>query len=200
MSLISSLLFPGYRRRVLGLLLLHPESHYHVRELARITNTVPGSLHRELSKLAEAQVLIREESGNQVYYRANIACPIFEELVSILRKTSGLVEVLADALEPLAEKIKVALIFGSVARGTENSSSDIDVLIIGKLSFIAAVSALHPTQKIVRREINPKVYDMAEWRKLVDNRNSFAEEILRKQKLFIIGEEDDLLIVSQYNA
>jgi len=94
MELISSFLFSEYRQRVLGLLLLHPEVRYHVREIARLTHTTAGTLHRELSKLAKAEVLIREVSGNQVYYKANPTFPIFEELVSILKKTSGLVDVI----------------------------------------------------------------------------------------------------------
>src|SRR5579872_5315744 len=110
MSSITSFLFAEYRRQVLGLLLLHPEVRYHVREIARLTNTAAGSLHRELSKLAEAQVLIREVSGNQVYYQANSTFPIFEELASILRKTSGLVDILANALTPLTKKIEVAFV------------------------------------------------------------------------------------------
>src|SRR3990167_1508744 len=116
----SSLLFSEYRCRVLGLLLLHPENRYHVREIARLTNTTAGTLHRELSKLAKAKVLSRETSGNQVYYQANCDFPIFMELASILKKTSGLVDVLANTLIPLAEKIEVAFIFGSIARNTEN--------------------------------------------------------------------------------
>ncbi|HEX4044149.1 MAG TPA: hypothetical protein VHZ76_00605 [Gammaproteobacteria bacterium] len=89
MALITSFLFSEYRQQVLGLLLLHPETRYHVREIARLTHTAAGSLHRELSKLAKAQVLIREVSGHQVYYQANTAFPIFAELASILRKTAG---------------------------------------------------------------------------------------------------------------
>jgi len=192
MLLITTFLFPEYRRRVLGLLLLHPDTRYHVRELARLTNTAAGSLHRELSKLAKAQVLIREVSGHQVYYQANSTFPIFEELASILRKTSGLVDILASALTPFTEKIEAAFVFGSVGSGTENSGSDVDVLIIGELSFSDAVTALYPAQAIVNREINPKVYQRTEWQKLVDNKDAFAQEILKKQKLFIIGTVDDL--------
>ncbi len=86
MSSMTSFLFAEYRRQVLGLLLLHPEMRYHVREIARLTKTTAGTLHRELSKLAEAQVLIREKSGNQVYYQANTTFPLFEELTSIFTK------------------------------------------------------------------------------------------------------------------
>ena len=192
MSSITSLLFSEYRQRVLGLLLLHPETHYHVREIARLTHTAAGSLHRELSKLAKAEILIREVSGNQVYYKANTAFFIFDELVSILRKTSGLVDVLANALAPLAKKIEVACVFGSVGRGTENPWSDVDILIIGEISFADAVKALHAAQTIVKREINPKVYQRKEWQKLINNKNAFAQEIWDKPKLFVIGEINDI--------
>ena len=94
----SSLLFSEYRRRVLGLLLLNPDTTYHVRELARLTGTSAGTLHKELTKLTHGGVLRRQEVGNQVRYSANRDCPIFDELASILRKTSGLVDVLAAAL------------------------------------------------------------------------------------------------------
>ena len=189
---IASFLFPEYRQKVLGLLLLHPENRYHVREIARLTNTVAGSLHRELSKLATAQVLTRQMSGNQVYYQANSAFPIFEELASILRKTSGLVDVLANALTPLAKKITTAFVFGSTGSGKETIGSDVDVLIIGELGFKDAVAALYPAQASIGREINPKVYKKAEWKKLADNNDAFVQEILNKPKLFIIGTADDL--------
>ncbi len=192
MSVITSFLFPEYRQKVLGLLLLHPETRYHVREVARLTNTTAGTLHRELSKLAKAEVLIREVSGNQVYYQANPNFPIFEELASILRKTSGIADVLASALTPLIEKITVAFIFGSVGKGTENNGSDIDVLIIGEISFTDAVAALYPAQASLRREINPKVYKKAEWKKLVNNKDTFIHEIMNKPKIFIIGTMNDL--------
>lgn len=149
-------------------------------------------MHRELSKLAKVQVLIREVSGNQVCYKANPKFPIFIELASILRKTSGLADVLADALAPLAGKIEVAFVFGSAGRGTESLGSDIDVLIIGEIAFADAVAALYPAQTILGREINPKVYQKKEWQKLVINKNAFVQEILNKPKIFIIGVGNDI--------
>ena len=87
----TSILFSEYRRRVLGLLLLHPDERYHVREIARLTNTTAGTLHRELSKLAKANVLLRELSGNQVYYQANRNFPIYTEIASILKLFSAII-------------------------------------------------------------------------------------------------------------
>jgi len=189
---LSSLLFSDYRRRVLGMLLLQPEAQYHVREIARRTGTSAGTLHKELSRLARAGVLRREESGNQVYYSADRTCPIFEELANILRKTSGVAEVLAQALAPVAESLRVALIFGSVAKGTEQSGSDIDLLVIGDIDFVTTVRLLHPVQATLGREINPKIYRSAEWQAKLTAGDTFACDVLAKPKIFLIGNDDDL--------
>jgi len=191
-SPLASLLFKDYRRRVLGLLLLHPDKQYHVREIARLTGTVAGTLHKELARLAEEGVLVKEASGNQLQYRANRACPVFKELASILRKTSGLVDVLADALAPLIEKVTVAFVYGSVARGKETSGSDIDVLLIGDLEFSEVVAALYPAQEVLGREINPKVYSKKEWRQMLKKKDAFIKELMADPKLFIIGAADEL--------
>jgi len=89
---MSALLFPRYRRRVLSLLLLRPEEALHGREIARRTGLPPGTLTRELKRLAEAGLLNQEKRGNQVLYSANCGSSIYTELAAILRKTCGLAE------------------------------------------------------------------------------------------------------------
>ncbi len=190
--MLSSLLFSEYRKRILGLLLLNPNASYHVRELARLTNTAAGTLHKELTKLTVGGILRSKKVGNQVHYSANLACPIYEELASILRKTSGLADVLAKVLLSVKDQISVAFVFGSVARGEQQSSSDVDIIIIGTLSFGDAIQLLHPAQAILQREINPVVYSIEEFQRRVKNNDSFVNEVLAKPKLFIIGTENEL--------
>lgn len=190
--MLSDVLFGEYRKRILGLLLLHPEQGYHVRELARLTNTSAGTLHKELSKLSDAGILQSKKVGNQQHYSANVQCPIFEELASIFRKTSGLADVIADALSSAKNQIQLAMVFGSVARGEEQANSDIDVMIIGDISFGDVVSLLHESQATLRREINPVVYSMDSFKSRVEKNDSFIKEILNKPKLFIIGSEHEL--------
>jgi predicted nucleotidyltransferase len=189
---LATLLFSAYRRRVLGLLLLHPERQLHVRDIARQTGTSAGTLHKELSRLAAAGLLRREQQGNQVYYSANRDCPIFEELAGILRKTSGLADVLMQALAPVAERVHVALVFGSMAKGTEQGGSDIDVMLVGRITFKDAVHLFHPLQPVLGREINAKVYSAAEWRAKVSAGDPFARDVLSKPKIFLIGNDHDL--------
>ena len=190
--MLSSLLFSDYRRRVLGLLLLHPDTTYHVRELARLTGTSAGTLHKELTKLTAGGVLRRQEVGNQVRYSADRDCPVFEELASILRKTSGLVDVLVEALSSVEKDIALAFVFGSVARGDQQSNSDVDVMLVGNLGFADAVSVLHPVQATLQREINPVVYSLEEFHRRAASHDSFIQEVLSQPKLFVVGDENEL--------
>lgn len=190
--MLLDLLFGTYRQRALAQLLLHPESSYHVRELARLTGTTPGTLHKELSRLAEVGLLQREKQGNQVRYQANRQCPVFAELAGLFRKTSGLVDVLADALHPLQPAPELALVFGSLARGDENARSDVDLLLIADCGFGDAIKALHPAQAILQREINPVLYTAAEFARRIAAKDGFVQNILANPKLFVIGTANDL--------
>ena len=191
-SKLAELLFKDYRRRALGLLLLHTDKRYHVREIARLTGTVAGTLHKELARLADAGLLLKETVGNQVFYGANRDCPIFEELASILRKTSGLTDVLAGALASLSDRIAVAFVYGSMASGKEAAGSDVDLLIIGDVDFSEIAKAVYSAQEVLGREINPKVYSKQEWKRMLKDKDAFITEVLKKPKLFIAGSEYEL--------
>jgi predicted nucleotidyltransferase len=189
---LASLLFGVYRREVLALLLLHPENSLHVREIARVTGTIPGTLLRELNRLADAGVLLRKSVGNQVHFQANLACPIYEELRGILKKTSGLADVLREALEPLADRIAAAFVYGSVARGDERAGSDVDVMIVGDPKLAEVVRALAPAHETLRREISPNVYRAAEFGAKLAEGEPFLQRVMQDRKIYLIGSEDDL--------
>ena len=190
--MLLDLLFGRYRQRALTQLLLHPENSYHVRELARLTGTTPGTLHKELTRLAASGLLLREKQGNQVRYRANRECPVFPELAGLFRKTSGAVGVLAEALHTLTPEPQLALVFGSLARGEENARSDVDLLLIGDNTFGDTVKALYPAQEQLQREINPVIYTGAEFTRRLNAREPFIANLLANPKLFVIGTEHDL--------
>ncbi len=188
--MLADILFGTYRKKVLAQLLLHPDMDYHVRELARQTGTAPGTLHKELSRLAAAGLLLRKAQGNQVRYRANPQCPVFPELAGLLRKTTGAAELLANALAPLESTL--ALIFGSVASGTETANSDVDLLVIGAAGFAEVVRAIHPVQAELAREINPVVYSAQEFQRRVAEHDAFVMDLLAKPTIFLTGTQHDL--------
>ncbi|MBK6416517.1 nucleotidyltransferase domain-containing protein [Thermomonas sp.] len=189
---LMDLLFAGTRQRALAVLLLQPGEGFHLRELARLTASNAGTLMRELDKLTEAGLVLRSEHGNQVRYQANRACPMFEDLAAIFRKTHGAAAVLREALSPLASKIQVALVFGSVARGAQSSGSDIDLLVVGEVGFAELVQALYPAQQTLGREINPVLYSPAEFVQRTGRGEAFVREITGKPVVFLMGDKDDL--------
>ena len=188
---LSSLLFPEYRRCVLGLLLLRPDEALHGREIARQTGLSAGTITRELTRLAQVGLLKREKRGNQQLYSANTAGPIYAELASILRKTSGMADVLVQALAPITPKLRLAFVFGSLARGGESAGSDIDLMLIGDIKFREVVELLYPVQEVLGREVNPQVYSVAEFSARAPG-EPFLADVLAKPKIFLIGSERDL--------
>lgn len=189
---LAALLFGAYRRAVLARLLLRPEESLHVREIAREIGKPAGTLVRELNALAAAGVLARKRVGNQVHFRANPACPIYEDLRAILKKTVGVADVLREALAPLAPRIGAAFVYGSIARGDERAGSDVDLMVIGEVRFADVVRALAPAQEALRREVNANVYPALEFRKKAAAGEPFLKRVLADRRIFVLGGEDDL--------
>lgn len=191
-SALMEVLFPTTRQRVLAQLLLEPAASLHLRELARLTDSHAGTLGRELDKLVQAGLVMRSEQGNQVRYQANVQCPLFPELAAIFRKTHGMAAILREALAPLAAQIRVALVFGSTARGTQSAGSDIDLLVVGEVGFAELVQALYPVQQALQREVNPVLYSSGELRERARVGEAFLRNVLDGPVVFLKGGKDDL--------
>jgi predicted nucleotidyltransferase len=191
-SNLADLLFGAYRRDALVLLLLRPELALHVREIARLTGKAPGTLLRELDRLADAGILVRKPVGNQVQFQANGQCPIYDDLRNILKKTAGVADVLSAVLKPFGRRIRAAFVYGSVARGDERAGSDIDVMIIGEVAFAELVAAFATAQETLRRTINPNIYPSKEFAAKLAAEEPFLQRMMADRKIFLIGTEDDL--------
>ncbi|MBE2241128.1 MAG: nucleotidyltransferase domain-containing protein [Burkholderiaceae bacterium] len=191
MSSLAHQLFGQTRSAVLSALLLHPDASLHVRELARLTGASAGSLHRELRRLADMGLLLRQEVGRQVHYGANTAHPVHAELAQLLRKTAGLVDVLREALDPLGAKVELAFVYGSMASGTERAGSDVDLMVLGKASFADLARALAAAQATLRRDVNPTVMTRREFADKLAAGDGFARNVMRGDKLWLKGRDDD---------
>jgi predicted nucleotidyltransferase len=189
---LSSVLFGRTRRAILSLLYGHPERSYYLREIVRKTGFGLGAVQRDLAQLTAVGIIERSASGRQVYFRANTESPVFTDLKNLIVKTAGAAGAMREALLPLRDRISVAFVYGSVARGEETPQSDVDVLIVGEVSFGEVVKALQSTQERLEREVNPSVYPAEEFRRKVDERHYFILEVLSSPKLFVLGDEHEL--------
>ena len=158
----------------------------------RSTGLGLGAVQREVKRLTEAGAIRRTVRGRQVYYQANPDCPLFAERKSLVVKTAGVADVLRNALAALADRIKVAFVYGSVAGSGQKRTSDVDLLVVGEVGFSDLVSALGGAQAQLHREINPTVYSPTEFRSRLKARHHFLLSVLRNEKVFVIGDEHKL--------
>ncbi len=192
MSQLGDALFTKTQQRVLGLLFVQPDRSFYTKEIIRLTGMGVATIKRELDRMVTAGILTMTKIGNQHHYQADPACPIFHELLGIIKKTFGVVEALSLALAPLSERIAWAFVFGSLASGKETSASDIDLMIIGDVGFGEAATAVYSVQAALGREVNPKVYSLLEWNQLLKNQDVFIKEVLAKPRMDVLGGNNEL--------
>ena len=180
------------RIRLLTVFLLRGDGRFYLRELVKKTGAQLRSVQVELANLTEAGILIKEISGRQTYYRIDKRCPIIPELRSIFIKTAGLSDVLRTALAPLADSIDVAFVFGSFATDRVRPDSDVDLMIVGRVTLQEIVDVLGSVEQEIGREVNPSVFPLEEFRERVEAGEHFIISVLNERKLFLIGDEREL--------
>jgi len=183
---IAPSLFPATRLAVLRWL-SDAEDGLHLRELERRSGLNKHGLSRELHALRDAGILVSSQVGNQIIYRLNLECPIYDELRSIIRKTVGLAGVLREALEPFADRIDLAYVYGSFARGEVRPDSDVDLMIVGTVSLRDVASAIRTAGRTLQRTINPTSYAPDEYAVELRTEDSFVDRVHNGPRIAVIG-------------
>ena len=190
---VADALFSGLQQRLLAVLFGQPDRSFYGNELLRLTGTGRGALQRELEKLVSADLVTVTPVGNQKHYQANAAAPIFAELRGIVMKTLGLADVLRTALNAVSDRIELAFVFGSVAKGTDTATSDIDLMVVTEtLTYADLFEGLAAAEQVLGRKVNPTLYTSAALAEKVRTENSFVLRVLSQPKIFLIGAEDEL--------
>ncbi len=190
---LADALFTPVQQRVLGLLFGQPERRFQSAELIRLAHGGTGAVHRQLERLADSGLVTVTRTGNQKHYQARGDSPVFGELHGLVVKTVGLVEPIRRALAPLASRVRVAFVFGSVAKKTETVVSDVDLLVLSEsLSHANLFEALQTAETVLARPVNPTVVTPAEWRLRRAEPDSFVSRIVTQPRIFVIGSDDDL--------
>jgi predicted nucleotidyltransferase len=181
----------GVRRDLLSLFFTNPEQKYYLRQLERLLGYSAGNIRRELLRLLGDRLFKTEKVGNLLFYSLNINHPLYEELKSIIFKTIGVEGSLRNALSTM-KNIKTAFICGSFASKNEKKDSDIDVMIIGDPEISELNGIIRELEKKLKREINPTVYSLREYRAKKKDKRGFILELLKSPKMMLIGSENDL--------
>jgi len=190
MSALSDL-FPKARAEILRQLFDDPSKETHLRDLARLAGLTPAAVQRELGNLTESCMVIPRRDGNRLYFRANIAHPLYPELHGIVLKSTGIVSELQRRLSGVAG-IDLAFLFGSTAAGTFDSTSDVDLLILGTAGLRKITPALRGVAQSLGREINPACLTPAEWIAKKSTGDAFVSRVAAEPKLWLKGGPDEL--------
>jgi predicted nucleotidyltransferase len=189
---LTATLFGKTRRLILAMLYTNSDEQFYLRRIARETGGGLGPVQRELKLLTNAGIVTQQYMDNHVYYQANQNCPIYHELKGIVVKTAGLTDILRFAFEPIADRIEAAFIYGSFASGNENRRSDVDLIILGPVSFAEISAALAGAQEKLQREINFAVYSEEEFKKRLKIKDHFIKSLMENPRIFIISNNDEL--------
>jgi len=190
-------LLPRLTQELLAATCMAPDRAWYQSDLARVLERTASSLQKPLAQLVDAGVLKRWQDGNRVYYQADQDCPFLPELTGMIAKTTGLVDVLREALRSHGEAIQLAFVYGSLARGKQRSTSDVDLLVVSDLGLRHLADALERAEAVLRRPVNATVLSAAELERRVRDRNHFLQAILAGEKMFVVGSADELETITQ---
>jgi predicted nucleotidyltransferase len=188
-SSMADALFSGTRQKLLGFLFGQPENTYTLGELIERARAGSGAVQREVTRLVESGLVRVEGKGRSRLYRANPDAPIFEELCQIARKLFGPREIIRAALEPLSQRLQLALLYGSVASGEDKAGSDVDVLIVSDELLLEEVyAALTEAERSLGRQVNPTLYTTDEFRQRREANNHFLTDVMGGEYRILLGE------------
>jgi predicted nucleotidyltransferase len=177
---------------VMRVFLLRPDDQHYQRELADATGSRLYLVQRELARLERAGLVVKGRRGNRVHYQANRRHPTFEDLKRAFLKTVALGDALRSALTPLADRVRLAFIYGSSARGEETAGSDIDLFLVGRVSSREAARVLGPVKRDLGREFNAAIYSPEEFHQKARSGHHFIAAVMEHPKVFLMGDEREL--------
>jgi predicted nucleotidyltransferase len=196
-SPILDALFPGVRGSILAATLLRPDKEWYLSELASFLNLRPSSLQREVESLGKAGILEQRKDGGRVYLRPDARSPVLSDLRQLFEKTAGTTFVLRDALDELDGRIRIAFLYGSMARSAESSQSDIDLLVIGEAGLSDLAPHLRRAERLLARPVNVTVFSVAEFRRKARGRDHFLSRVLESDKVFVKGNALELEAIAR---
>jgi len=187
---LADALFAKVQQRVLGVLFGNPRRSFYANEVIALARSGTGAVQRELGRLEASGLVTVSRVGNQKHYQANAGSPVFEELRALVLKTVGLADVVRAALAPMAKDIRAAFVYGSVAKGQDTATSDIDLMVISdRLTHADLFAALEDATVQLGRKVTPTIYSTKELSRRVKQENAFVTRVLAQPKLWLIGDE-----------
>ena len=191
---LKKIVVSGSRIKLLQVLFNQPGEMFYIRQLTRLTNEKLNSVRRDLENLKDSGLLETEPRGNKIFYWVNTKHIFFEEILSLVIKTSGLGHQLIKNRQRLGN-IKFIMFSGRFARALKKSekSQDVDILVVGRV-VLPELTALVKKEEDERGvEINYTVITEDDFSFRKKNRDPFLLQILSGSRIMIFGDQQSFV-------
>jgi predicted nucleotidyltransferase len=189
-SQIDKLFGSKTRVLILSKLVMNANSSLYIRQLSKELGLTFSVVYKEIENLKNLGLVTEERKGKLRLFTINKNSIIYDELRKLLLKTTALGQKLKSSL-PELKKTKYALIYGSVARGEELETSDIDLLIIGDISEENLIAAIRKVEEEIGREINYILWSEKEFEKKRKTKHHLLTEIADNPIIALIGDANE---------
>ena len=168
-----------------------PQELYYVRQLTRLAEEEINAVRRELKRLDKRGLLKSEARGNRLYYYLNPTYDFYEDLLSLVSKSTGLGGDIRKNRVKLG-KIKFAMVSGKFIRHKQRQASDVDLLVVGDVVLPELAALVRKEEARRETEINYTVMTQEEFLFRKNRRDPFLLGILSKSRVMVIGDEEGL--------
>jgi len=186
---MKDLLVSKVRVRLVKLFLAVPKAQFHVREITRRVGSEINAVRRELKHLHQAGFLKKSSRGNRVLYSAKDDFIFFDELLGMVAKETGIGRAILEKKEELG-KISFAMLAKPFVKGRVSKPSEVDLLIVGKISTPLIVKLVEQEQQRRGHEINFTVLTPEEFEFRKRRKDPFILDVLSQPRIVLLGNEE----------
>jgi DNA-binding transcriptional ArsR family regulator len=193
MASLNDIITSRVRVEVLELLYSNTTEMYYVRDIVRRTKEEINSVRRELARLENAGIVKKEVRGNRIYYWVREEYPLYEDLLSLVCKSTGLGAAIIENKTKIG-KPSYVMFSGKFAAYKERKREDeVDILVVGEIVLPELATLIRVEESKRAREINYTVMSREEFDFRKKRRDPFLLGILASSRVMIIGTEEGLV-------
>lgn len=176
---------------ILLFFVLQPHEKAYLTQIMDATGKALIQVQRTLKRLIETGLIQKSTHYKRTYYQADLKHVAYEEIRNLIIKAKIFSDQLESDLKNIKDKIDYGFIYGSLAKGTNTLKSDIDIFLIGNLTYESASPFLFNLSRELVQEVNAIIFTPQEFSKELKAKNVFISNVIQEQKIWLFGDKSE---------
>jgi predicted nucleotidyltransferase len=170
---------------------LNPGEEAYLARIVEGTGKVLIQVQRTLKRLIDCGLVLKTSKHKKNTYKLDNTHIAYEEIRNLALKAKIFSETFERDLKELQNKVDYGFIYGSVAKGTNTSQSDIDLFFVGNLTYEDVSPFIFKLGRELVQEVNVVLFTPRELEKLIEEKNAFIDSVLKESKIWLFGEKSE---------